>query len=69
MIHAGLVESVASVMPALTAEPERQLRKQSWAALADAAHDVPTGIEVTTTLRTGPTRRSSQSRPRASRRT
>ena len=54
MIHAGLVESVASVMPALTAEPERQLRKQSWAALADAAHDVPSGMEVTTTLRTGP---------------
>lgn len=28
VIHAGLVESVASVMPALTVEPERLLRKQ-----------------------------------------
>ena len=54
VIHAGLVESVASVMPARTPEPERQLRKHAWAALADAAHDVPSGIEVTTTLRTGP---------------
>jgi len=54
VIHAGLVASVAAVMPAVTAEPERRLRKEAWAALADAAHDVPSGIEVTTTLRTGP---------------
>ena len=56
-------------MPALTAEPERQLRKHAWAALADAAHDVPSGIEVTTTLRTGPAAALLESRPRASRRT
>jgi nucleotide-binding universal stress UspA family protein len=54
VIHAGLVESVASVMPAQMAEPERRLRKEAWAALADAAHDVSSGIQVTTTLRTGP---------------
>ena len=34
VIHAGLVESVASVMPARTPEPERRLRKEAWAALA-----------------------------------
>ena len=54
VIHAGLVESVASVMPALTVEPERLLRKQAWAALEDASRDVRGQIEVTTTLRTGP---------------
>ena len=54
VIHAGLVESVASVMPALTVEPERLLRKQAWAALEDASRDVRRRIEVTTTLRTGP---------------
>jgi len=54
VIHAGLVESVASVMPALTVEPERLLRKQAWAALEDASRVVRGQIEVTTTLRTGP---------------
>lgn len=54
VIHAGLVESVASVMPALTVEPERLLRKQAWAALEDASRDVRGQIEVATTLRTGP---------------
>jgi nucleotide-binding universal stress UspA family protein len=54
VIHTGLVESVASVMPAPAAEPERRHRKEAWAALADAAHDISSGIEVTTTLRTGP---------------
>lgn len=54
VIHAGLVESVASVMPARTVEPERRLRRQAWAALDDASRDVRGHIEVTTTLRTGP---------------
>jgi nucleotide-binding universal stress UspA family protein len=54
VIHAGLVESVAAVMPAQTAEPEHRLRRAAWEALADAADDIPSGIEVTTTLRTGP---------------
>ena len=54
VIHAGLVESVASVMPARTPEPERQLRKQAWAALEDALTRPARQIEVTTTLRTGP---------------
>ena len=54
VIHAGLVESVASVMPARTAEPERRLREEAWDALGRASMILPAGIEVTTTLRTGP---------------
>ena len=54
VIRAGLVESVASVMPARTSEPERHLRKEAWAALDSAAQSLPAGFEVTTTLRTGP---------------
>jgi hypothetical protein len=36
VIYAGLVESVASVMPALTAEPERRLRREAWDTLDQA---------------------------------
>ena len=54
VIRAGLVESVASVMPARAPEPERRLRKEAWEALELASLDVPAGIEVTSTLRTGP---------------
>jgi nucleotide-binding universal stress UspA family protein len=54
VIHAGVVESVASVMPAVTTEPERLLRRRAWEALDEASRDVPGRIEVTTTLRTGP---------------
>lgn len=54
VINAGLVESVASVMPALTAEPERRLRREAWEALDGASRDIPTGFVATTTLRTGP---------------
>jgi nucleotide-binding universal stress UspA family protein len=54
VIHAGLVESVASAMPAKTAEPERRLRREAWNALDRASRDIRSGIDVTTTLRTGP---------------
>lgn len=54
VIHTGVVESVASVMPAVTTEPERLLRRRAWEALDDVSRDVPGKIEVTTTLRTGP---------------
>jgi nucleotide-binding universal stress UspA family protein len=54
VIHTGLVESVASVMPARAPEPERRLRKEAWEAVELASHDVPAGIDVTSTLRTGP---------------
>jgi nucleotide-binding universal stress UspA family protein len=54
VIHTGLVESVASVMPAHTEEPERRLRKDAWAAIDRVAHEVPAGIDLSTTLRAGP---------------
>lgn len=54
VIRAGLVESVASVMPARTAEPERRMRQAAWEALGRVSLILPAGIEVTTTLRTGP---------------
>ena len=54
VIRAGLVESVASVMPARAAEPERRRRQAAWDALGRVSLILPAGIEVTTTLRTGP---------------
>jgi nucleotide-binding universal stress UspA family protein len=57
VVHAGLVESVAAVMPARTAEPERRLREEAWAALGRVSLILPAGIEVRTTLRTGPAAR------------
>jgi nucleotide-binding universal stress UspA family protein len=57
VIRAGLVESVASVMPARTAEPERRLREEAWDALGRTSLILPGGIEVRTTLRTGPAAR------------
>lgn len=54
VINAGLVESVASVMPARAVEPERRLRHDAWEAIERAAMILPAGIEVLTNLRTGP---------------
>jgi nucleotide-binding universal stress UspA family protein len=54
VIRAGLVESVASVMPARSAEPEQRLRQEAWAALGRVSLILPAGLDVTTTLRTGP---------------
>jgi nucleotide-binding universal stress UspA family protein len=54
VIRSGLVESVASVMPARTQEPERRLRHDAWEAIERTARILPAGIEVLTNLRTGP---------------
>ena len=54
VIRAGLVESVASVMPARADEPERRYREEAWEALGRVSLILPAGIEVKTTLRTGP---------------
>ncbi|HEY7257958.1 MAG TPA: universal stress protein [Gaiellales bacterium] len=54
VIHAGLVESVAAVMPARAAEPEQRLRQAAWEALGRVSLILPAGLEVRTTLRTGP---------------
>ena len=54
VIHVGLVESVAAVMPARTVEPERRLRHDAWEAIERAALILPAGIDVLTNLRTGP---------------
>jgi len=54
VIHAGLIESVASVMPARTEAPERRLRHDAWEAIERVAVGLPAGIEVLTNLRTGP---------------
>ena len=54
VIHAGLVESVASVDARADGRARAALRKQAWAALDRRVARRPRRIDVTTTLRTGP---------------